>query len=224
MSAIADKPFRIVDYLPQVRVNSPYGEAWVIDQANTDGNYEVLYATPTNGAWLYRSQIDISGWTKEGLTAFFAGLYLQRPLPYSSNYTVDPNLGGAVIQDIVIVTDVPINNPLANTALSAGFPDDPSDYMTVKLGTGSQRVQTISAPSNLVENDSWNYGSADPTASDTLYVYRYVIVSVPQPIPLLDAVILFPCLRLVAEGIATQEPEYVYLTRLRRSYELRENG
>lgn len=223
MSAMSDKPFRIVDYIPHARI-SQLGEGnWTLDSASSGGAYDELLGTPLSGAWLFQSQIDIAGWTKEGLTAFFAGLYTQRPNPHFTNYTVDPMAGGAVVRDVVIVTDVPLSDALATTGLLAGFPRSASDYMTIKYAAGSQRVQTISAPNTLTENDSWHYGSADPSASDTLYVYRYVTIDVPvasTPTVIVD----YPTLRLVAEGIATEEPEYVYLTRLRRSYELRENG
>lgn len=222
MSAIADKQFRIVDYFPRARlIQKGELDNWEVDNSNSGGLYVDLGSSPTTGAFLYRSELDIAGWTKEGLTAFFASIYTQRPLPYATNVPVDPALGGVVIQDQIIVTDVPMSDALLNTAFSAGFPLSQSDYMTIKLGLGSQRVQTINAPTNLIENDAWSFGSKDPTASDTLYLYRYILVTTPATSPLTEFVD-FPILRFVAEGVATEEPEFVYLTRLRRSYELRE--
>jgi hypothetical protein len=222
MSALSDKPFRIVDYIPYARLGQVGEGNWTLDAALTGGEYQELATSPTQGTWLYQSQIDIAGWTKEGLTAFFANLFSQRAAPYYTNYAVSP-MGGVVLQDVILVTDVPLPDATTVGGTFAGMPRGQSDYMTVKYATGSQRVQTISAPTNLVENDAWGYGSADPTASGTLYVYRYIIVQVPvASTP--SVVVDFPTIRCVLEGVATEEPEFVYLTRLRRSYELRENG
>lgn len=222
---LADKPFRITDYLPRIRVGQVGEAGWEQDFSGTYANsaaYATLSSTPQGGAWVFASEIDIAGWTKEGLTAFFAQIGQQRSSPYFSTYANPTGAAGAVIQDVVILTDVPLSDA-ETTGVFAGFPNSPSDWMTVKYAKGTQRVQTSTAPVNLTENDSWAYGSNDPTASGTLYVYRYVIVAVPLP-SALTATVDFPTIRLVAEGIATEEPEFVYLTRLRRSYELRENG
>ena len=220
--SLADKPFRIADYFPLIRVYQTGEGAWEQQMAGTNvAAYTNLGSTPQSGLWLYESEIDIAGWTKEGLTAFFSQIGQQRETPYFSDYVNPTGAAGVVIQDIVILTDVPLSDA-ETTGVFAGFPRSPSDWMTIKYAKGTQRVQTSTAPQNLTENDSWAYGSNDPTASGTLYAYRYV--NIQAPLPVASANVDFPTLRLVAEGIATEEPEFVYLTRLRRSYELRENG
>ena len=104
--------------------------------------------------------------------------------------------------------------------IHAGFMDNASDYMTVKYGQAQIYVQSTTTPIMMIQADSWSFGSGQPTASGTLYVTRICIPHKDAPAP--TDVITFPALRYVAQGIATAEPEFVYLNRLRRSYELQQ--
>lgn len=224
MSALNDKPFRIVDYFGYVRVSGEPETSMYIETSASQDIWQVMMDTTTSFMAMCEKEIDISGWTKEGLTAFFSSIYTQRATPYVSSYTVGPQ-GGAVAQDIIVCSDIPLNDPtnVQRPGAVAGFQYTADDWMAVKYQVGSQRTQTINAPGNMVENDAWSGGSGDPTASGTLWLYRFIIISWPV-IPATKEYVQYPELRFVAEGIATEEPEYVYLTRLRRSYELQQTG
>jgi len=211
-----DKPFNIVDYIPGLTVDFYNNTSWDETAPSPYSSF-----APSGGgslaAFVYQSQIDISGWTKEGLTAFFSNQYIQRDGPYIPTGPI-PAAGGLLARDWVFVTDVPLQ--VTSDLLSAGFPSDVSDYMTIKLGQGSSWIQSTTTPSELINCDSWSTGSGQPTASGTLYVTR---VCQPGPFPgNASNAIEFPALRYVAQGIATAEPEFVYLNRLRRSYELQQ--
>jgi hypothetical protein len=225
MSALDDKPFRIVDYFGYLQLQGKAEESIYINSAASQDVWQVIQDDATAWIGMCEKEIDISGWTKEGLTAFFSSIYTQRPTPYITTYDVNPTQGGVVCQDIIVCTDIPLSDPtnIQRLGALAGFQYTADDWMAVKYLVGSQRCQTINAPGNLVENDSWSAGSGDPTASGTLWLYRFVTMTWPVAPPL-DAYVQFPELRFVAEGIATEEPEYVYLTRLRRSYELQQSG
>ena len=202
-----DRPFNIVDYIPGVRVEFTSG-AWT----DPDNVYDDITLTGPDGV-VFQSQIDVAGWTKDGLTAFFANQYVQRDGPYTAVGIAAPadTLFG---RDYVIITDVPLE--LGPNVIHAGFQDDASDYMTIKFGQATMYTQ-VTTSTSMIQTEGWNFGSGEPTASGTLYVTRICIADRATPVAL-DSV-TFPALRFVAQGIATAEPEFVYLNRLRRSYE-----
>ena len=133
---------------------------------------------------------------------------------------INPTEGGMSCEDVVIISDVPLDLTDAQWVF-AGFPQANSDWMTIKYAEGTQRVQTTTSPVTMTMNDSWSYGSGEPTASGTLYCYR--VVGIRKLIPTPQDTVDFPTIRWVGQGIATEEPEFVYLTRLRRSYELHQS-
>jgi len=177
---------------------------WIINTNVTKTAWQNL----GSGVFLWEDQMDIGGWTKEGLTAFFASQYLQRPMPYSATGLVDAVLGGIEVLDQVIVSDEPIETtPLVIGIASVGFPSTPDDYMNIKFSQGFDFVQTTTAPMGMTMADSWNCGAR-------LVTVRKDAPNIPTDI------CTVPEYRYVASGIATEEPEFVYLNRLRRSYEL----
>ena len=208
---MSDKPFHIVDYLPETTLE--YTTSW----ASSDGRYSAITLSGPDG-FILQTQIDIAGWTKEGLTAFFASMFTQRSGPYRSGGAIVPTdtLSG---QDWLIITDVPLD-PLNLTVMEAGFPSHASDYMSVKYA--QCRIYTETTTSlQMIQSDAFDFGSGSPTASGTLYVTRIVIPD--MKVALGGKGVTFPQLRFIAEGVATAEPEFVYLNRLRRSYELQQS-
>ena len=59
-------------------------------------------------------------------------------------------------------------------------------------------------------------GSLEPTASDRVYVYRVISITGG------DGVYNFYPVRFILRADAREEPEYQYLMRLKRSYELQQ--
>jgi len=213
-----DQPFRIVCYLDE-------------NTATWNGtDWDFTPTGPTTIAtdlFVYKETLDVSGWSKQDLTAFFANQNVQRPKTYTATGTInmvtDPalpdNTGGIAASDTLIVSDVPLT--VDANLQDAGFMAHDSDYTTIKLAQGILVTQTINAPQQMTITDSWNYGSGEPTASDTLYLYRVIYITKGTRLP--GDSIDFPELRYVAQGIAAEEDDYVYLNRLRRSYELQQS-
>jgi len=219
---MTDRPFNIVDYLPEVTVDYSNAASWELSNSSP---YVKTTLTGPDG-FVYQSQIDIAGWTKEGLTAFFSNQYTQRSGPYTPDIVppvLPPALGANDMlqaRDYLIITDVPLE--INSTIIHAGFMDNHSDYMTIKFGQAIIYVQSSTTPIMMIQGDSWNFGSGQPTASGTLYVTRICIPHKNAPLP--TSTLSFPAIRYVAQGIATAEPEFVYLNRLRRSYELQQQS
>jgi len=197
-----DKPFNIVQYFPQLsaKYEAESTNDWIINTVLTTGHWTSL----GSGQFLFTDRLDMAGWTKEGLTAFFA------------------NHGGAEVLDQMIISDVPLDTtPLTLGTANVGYPTTPDDYMTIKFAQGFQFVQTTNAPTTMTMGDTWTSGSGEPTAAGTLYLHRLITVLKTSPAP--DDRVNCPEYRYVAQGIASEEPEYVYMNRLRRSYELQRN-
>jgi len=212
---MTDRPFNIVDYIPEVTVDYSNNTTW---ELSNPSSYTSISLTGPDG-FVFQSQIDIAGWTKEGLTAFFSNQYTQRDGPYTPSGPLIPT-DTLQARDYVIITDVPLQ--LSSTIIHAGFLDDHSDYMTIKLGQAAIYIQSTTTPTMMIQGDAWSFGSGQPTASGTLYVTRICIPQQGAPTP--ASAISFPAIRYVAQGIATAEPEFVYLNRLRRSYELQQQS
>jgi len=210
-----DRPFNILAYFPEVSVDYSSGTAWATT-TGTNSPYGAITLVGPDG-FAYQDKIDIAGWTKEGLTAFFSNQYTQRDGPYVP--------GGPMVvtdtlqaRDYIFITDVPLE--LTDTVIHVGFLDDPSDYMSLKFGQVELYMQSTSTPTIMLNADRWGIGSGQPTASGTLYMTRIIIPMKDAPAP--PDTLTFPAVRYIAQGIATEEPEFVYLTRLRRSYELQQ--
>jgi len=206
-----DKPFNIVDYIPHLDLIGTGAGGWDIVG---DSPYEPIVLSGPDG-FIYQSNLDVSGWTKDGLTAFFMNQFLQRDGPYEP---INPAVGLDTLElrDYVIVSDVPIR--LGPDIIHAGFLDEASDFMTLKFAQAEVFTQSTTTGLVMSPIDRWMFGSGEPTASATLYITRIIIPHMGTPTP--AVAVDCPAIRYVAQGIATEEPEYVYLNRLRRSNEL----
>jgi len=209
-----DQPFNIVAYFPEVSVDY-ITESWQTS-AGTNSPYGAITLVGPDG-FAFQDKIDIDGWTKQGLTAFFSNQYLQRDGPYIPSGALNV-LDTLQARDYVIITDVPLT--LTTTVIHAGFMDDASDYTTIKFSQASIFMQSTTTPTMMINADGWGTGSGQPTASGTLYITRIIIPHKDAPTP--DNALTFPAMRYVAQGVASEEPEFVYLTRLKRSYELQQ--
>lgn len=177
-----DKAFRIIREIgPLSLIFEPDPSAeWQIDHDSP--GWEKLAAT---NVFLATEEIDLQGITRQDLTMFFASNYTQRAAPYSCNLTVDPTRGGVEIVDNMVVSDVPLKDIRGTTALSikAGFNVSPDDYMTLKLAEGVVFTQTSNAPNTMVMTDSFSYASGDPSASDKVYLYRWIQIHTDLNLP-----------------------------------------
>jgi len=182
----------------------------------TGANWEVL--SPSE--FLSREILDISGLAKQELTLFFASQGLQRSFLYSTTVVPSPAGGGGCI-DVFIVSDVPLGDATGSTPLSitAGFSKSPDDYINTKFAQGLVMIQSTTTPLSMMQSDQWDFGSGEPTASDKLYLYRWVTMLANAGVALNNDLIAVPDQRYVATGIVTKEPELIHVNRLRLSYE-----
>lgn len=216
---MSDRPFRITKVLDGGNWQwDALGNKWDIHPGElaVSNNWEVL----NTKLFLSRESLDVAGLSVEDRTLFFGTQNLQKSMAYSSTITVSP-AGGATVIDIVVVSDVPLGDADGTTpfSLMAGFNLSPDNYENTKLGAGAVYVQSTNAPLTLLQSDSWNFGSGDPTATDKLYLYRWVSIESGFGIAAAGNLVSVPDIRYSATGMTTQEPDLVYINRLRLSYE-----
>ena len=172
-----------------------------------------------NNVCVNRQYFDLKGLALDDKTLFFSAATVQETLLPSSAPAVAGN--GFVIVDVM--SNHPITNSQANVILTNGN----IDSISASGGSGLTFDQTIYMRHRIFNTDIDNLaggytinlsnnqlGSLSPTASDRVYVTRIVSLGGGD-----GNYTVYPC-RFVLRAEAKEEPEYEYMMRLKRSYEL----
>ena len=168
--------------------------------------------------FLARNYFDMSGYVSEHKTLFISGATIQEafaPIDFS----------GAV-GDSMVVADIMSNKPLSDNeaafVISYGNlagPDaltfDQTIYMRLRQFVVD--LDTEAWGSMILVNDN-QMGSLEATASDRVYNTRIVSLSSPFTGNRTDV----SGARYLMKAELKEEPEYEYLMRLKRSYELQQ--
>ena len=214
-------------------------------QVATD--YRTIGTLTTNQFWLHESTIDLGGYTRQDdNTVYFRASFEQKSGPYSIVWqATDLNpLSGydAAIQEIVVISSVPFTDEqIINTLLIApGFTTYTAPLFPTNFGTfdrthvihGRRIDHTVSttfgSPSFTAPGegyqlpiDTCDFSSLEPTAADTLYVYR--LLGLPRP-SFNDSTGLtlatIPSRRIILDSMIAEESTLSHMMRLKRSYEL----
>ena len=161
-----------------------------------------------------RQYFDLAGLSIDDKTLFFEGATVQD--------TLNPANAPGTAGNLILLTDVMTNKPLTD-----------QDAIFVGAGNGNigpaqltfdqtiyMRLRTFNID---LDNAAGGYmipiadnqlGSLSPTASDRVYITRIVIIAGAD-----GSYGISPC-RYILRAQAKEEPEYEYLMRLKRSYEL----
>lgn len=188
------------------------------------GQYEALSLSSNNVELLAnKGYFDLAGMSMEQKTLFIKNISLQLQAPPMGTN----GMPGDAIQMITMLSDVPISN--LDIQAGAGWPLSTMSSDNCFL----RRVQTWS-----ITADSGSFGSyfalvnetvdgmAESTTSDRIYIASYVRLIIkrvgpPGTISTIDSVTI-PGIRFVIEADAKEEPDFVYLMRQRRAYELQQ--
>ena len=173
----------------------------------------------------HETQIDLSGYAMDSLTFFATGVGLQDPGIYTYDALIDPSFPFKALQVLDIVTSVPMD-VAAVSALQNQFNTGPgmlgSKYEFETIIFGTYRFFTpntnILYPNYMQLERSQRFDSGNPTAADKLYSYR--ILGLIQQDIVDGNYITIPAARHILAGVMGEEPELVYMQRLKRSYEL----
>jgi hypothetical protein len=194
------------------------------------------YTTMTNG-WVklgsgvnefavYRTYIDIVGWSKDDITAFMNGASFQEGGPLLTS------MGGVVpllrIYDMVTTSYIN-DDQFTDNLILAGFGWSPpgfsnSNYNLEEVIAG--RCRTYSNNTTTVANllptlmDQTVWGAGDSTAADRIHITKAIYIGTSLPN---SGFIYVPDSAVVIPTLLVEESDLVYLERLRRSYVLAEN-
>ena len=173
---------------------------------------------PGQPQFIARTYFDLAGLTIDDKTLFFEAAGVQD----ANHPTSVPSVAGNFVRVVDILSNKPLSNADAVDTITFGN--------MIASGTGSATLtfdQTIYMRNRFFNTDLDNaaggmmitladnqMGSMSPTASDRVYVTRVVTMGGGD-----GSYTLYP-VRYIVRATAKEEPEYEYLMRLKRSYEL----
>jgi len=163
-----------------------------------------------------RTYFDLGGLAMDDKTLFFEAAGIQESLNPATAPAAAGN--GAIVVDILstkqLTNDEAVNAILFGNMLSTGSAQltfDQTIYMRHR--TFNTDLDNVAGGYMITQVDN-QLGSMSPTASDRIYVTRVVSFGGGD-----GAYNIYP-VRYVIRATSKEEPEYEYLMRLKRSYEL----
>lgn len=193
---------------------------WSITQ---NGEYTLTSGTGNNArAQALNEYIDLSGMTQQEKTAVIKGLEIQYQIPPSMTNAV----AGDGLEIQILISDVPATGL---SFIGPGFAySDMSMQNCILHRTQTWAITTDSgsfASYTQMVNETIT-GLCDVTTSDRIYVsVNLFVISTkigPGTPSTLDSVTV-PGIRVVLSADVEEEPDFVYLMRQRRAYELQQS-
>jgi len=163
---------------------------------------------------------DLAGLAMDDKTIYPAGITVQR----GNVPTFNGALPGDNILVLDVITSIPIDVDTGQTLLNwfnvgPGFPGSTLNFEHVLYYRGRRWTTDLDTNNQFpMKADEWQAGSMEPTASDRLYSYRVVLIGLNAT----ATRIITTNARHVMQVETKEEPEYEYLMRLKRSYELQQ--
>lgn len=202
------------------------------------GILSVNQATPATGVWtitvnngwkaitgstrafISETYFDLGGMSQREKTMFIEAATVQEVAP--------PLLTASAAGDGFLLADIMTSEPLTDVqalnlatqgnfgSVSCGLGFQETIYARIELWAKDLDTATWPYPMRLSSNQ---LGSLSATASDRIYSYR--VVNIDGSSTASD--IAFSGVRHLINAMAKEEPDFQYLMRLRRSYELAQN-
>ena len=217
---------QLVKYHGNVAITKLDGEPFVI---NTSYNNEW---TQVGNMFVSQSYIDLDGLTLKEKTCFFEAMTVQTGYP--------PLILNAGASSNFIIFDYMTSIPLdlekftlgsLNYIQGIGFPVSDGQLNFENVHYGRTQFFAVDLDFGFYVpriTSTHQHGSLGSTASDRLYSYRFLLANVvplkedpSNPTsPDLPVTITIPPARHLVLADVKEEPEYVYMMRLKRSYDL----
>jgi len=180
----------------------------------------------------FQTFIDLAGYTRQNdLTFFLDDRAMLDPGPYRSTIGATGTPAYNFYAEMVtIVTSGPINPvTLIDEFVATASPNDGNpgylgstlDWDQILMGNNTILAvdNQVGGQALLTKLRNHYFGSGEATNNDRLYLTRFLVVSEASSIAV-DETISLPSCRVVLRGVAFEEPEYINIYRLKRSYEL----
>jgi len=190
--------------------------------AQSSSKLKQLASFPTYAIYSQEAYFDLAGMTLQEKTLFFETVSIQT----AHNPAIGGGHTGDGIIEQVVLTTTPIaeDRQLFEFILGAGLPGSDLDWSQIVYYRNRTFTQTadIAGFTYLPTNSQNNMGSAYPTASDRVYIYRFLSASVVSQLAQFTSLTIPGC-QVVLGASVKEEPEFQYLYRLMRSYELQQS-
>ena len=199
------------------KIDNNGGGNFALDEIASRG-WKVV--TGSSRAFLSETYFDLAGMSQREKTMFIDAATVQDFLPAV--------LSAGAAGDGYLVADIMTSEPMTDTEV-LNFATQ-GNFAHVACGLGFQ--ETIYARIELwakdIDTATWPYalklssnqiGSLQPTASDRIYSYKLISMDGSSQASSFG----FSATRHIIQATAKEEPEFQYLMRLRRSYELAQN-
>lgn len=208
----------------QCLITSPNGAVWTLINASSSGWEEITgTGVPPGSFFVSKSYIDLAGLSMEEKTVFFDAMTVQTGMP--------PMLVGAAAESNFRVydfmTSIPVDLVDFCTSLQYiqgigfGTPGQQLNFENVHYARTQYFATDLDFNFTVPrQTSSHQHGSLGSTASDRLYVYRIVYASMVLAGGASTISLTLPPARHLVLASVKEEPDYVYMMRLKRSYDL----
>jgi hypothetical protein len=212
------KPHQLYKQIPGSSITFAQGDP---QYTTTTNNWEQI-GTGIVNYLVYRTYIDISGWSREELTTFIQGVDVQKSItPRGATSTMPYLLEYDMLSTRKLQNNEMINFGDGPPGFMPTIQDDAVDLMELIYGESQEYAfnNTVAGTYITTARDTW--GSGNPTAMNRLHWTRLVIItSVPD---VGDSLLLGPT-NLVVQAVTAKEKDLVWMERLRRSYVIQDQG
>jgi len=206
-------PYGVVTYGDPISPGDPTTDTTI------SSGWEVLPGPlGTYHHFVYRTYLDLAGWSKQELTTFTQGVDIQKPL-IPVFIGVVPNL----FEFDYITTRKITDDELTSIGLSdsvPGFSGNTLDLMQMVYGECTSYAINAQVAGTYVQVGQDQFGSANPMATDKLHWTRHMIVPAVAPASKLQ---IYPA-NLIIQTLTVEEKDLVWMERLRRSYVLQDEA
>lgn len=188
------------------------GETYNI--VSNEGNWREIPGSP--GLYIASTYFDLGGLTIDDKTLFFQGATTQElKNPTFFPATAGNNLQIADLMCTTSLTDVEAAFYLFGANFNVSNSSDLTFHQTVygRVRVFNMDLDNLAGGYSILLSDTQT-GSLESTASDRIYCYRVVQYNGAD-----TRFDIFPA-RYILRASAKEEPEFEYLMRLKRSYEL----
>ena len=188
------------------------GATWSV---TGDQNPEILTQSPQFVTWYQSTYFDLAGMSMEDKTLFFQAVQLQRG--FTSEFVAGA-VGDSLMEQVIMVTSpIPDDRLLATFVNPVGSLDfSEVVYCESRVYSKTLDEGTLSFPMLVHSNV---FSGARASATDRIYCYRIMSLSAAAPGAGVTSATVTPVMMVIGAD-AKEEPEYQYLMRLKRSYEL----
>jgi hypothetical protein len=197
------------------------------------GNWEVYSNDNAVPFLVHRTYYDITGWSKQQMSAFVAGVGWQEsdrwtvndPMPTPTPSGFAPELNS---WDIISKSEIP------NTALDGstwqlglgyfgwnapGMPRSNFNLEEIFAGRSRQWIPNANMNNVIHQTNETLWGAGDATAGDRIYLTRIVAPwLISNTAEGLETVGIIPPQAVIVPAVIEEEPDLQYIERLRRSY------